>query len=621
MAQLVVQSVSTQARWVRRYVPLLALVAALFMTVMVLPNALKLPQSNPSTVLEYAPVPPEDDDNPPQIGSLSSLGLGSTSGLKQGANNSPKPTAPREGGGETPVTKRCVGKPLRQTEDPNSPPCVPFFEGDNGGETWQGVTGNEIRVLIYHSAFISDQNETEGGDSSAGETTPSNTYCDLDLPDDKQPTGWQCADDNTGDPLSLVEAARALSRYFNDRFQTYNRHIHFYIYFTNSSGAAGRRADAAANWETLKPFAVIDRATFGGYNSAYAGSIAGRRVSSFGSFGFLEAKFYQDLAPMVWNFWPDIEHWADMYVTYICKKVVPFPAAHAGDDKQDVKMNGKPRKFALMHTTDASYPGLHKFADLVEAGVKQCGVKDLVDVTFPLAGANIDNRRKEDELYAQKNIAKMQEQGVTTVLWAGGMESRTTAAANTARFYPEWVVAGDRILDDLLNARAQNQEVWRHAWVVSNHLKEIRFEDSPSRQAFREASPGGRQVHEYWATTLYKDIFATAKAIQVAGPELTPQAIDQGHHAIPRYSSNDPKVAACFYDPGDYSCVKDAHEAWWDPDATDPNSEPGVIGCWRMVRGGKRYLARTWEGGDDVFGDPAAAQCNGIKGTSSNYLN
>lgn len=606
----------------RRYPPLVFLVIVLLIAALVLPSALNLPQANPTTVLEYAPVPPEDESPPSAEGNISSLGLGSSSGLTTGAPPSVPQVDPQKkgGSGKRPVTKRCVGKPLRQTEDPNSPPCVPFFEGDNGGATWQGVTEEEVKILIYHSAGTSDHNETEGGDSSAGEDTPSARYCDLDKPDDQQPgpiATWDCTDID-GSDLQVVGAARALTLYFNDRFQTYGRRLHFYIYWASGNSAAGRRSDASANWEMMKPFAVVDRAFFGGFNEVYAEAMARRRTSTYGSFGSLAAKDYQSRAPYMWAFWPDVEHWAELYTSYVCTKVAPFKVSRAGDDKQDEKMNGKPRKYAIMSTDDPQHPGLHYFRELVRVGIERCGIVNPLDVRFPFAGANIDTRSGEGSTYGIENVAKMQGEHITTVLWLGGMESKTTLAADQASYFPEWVVAGDRLIDDLLNGRAQNQRVWAHAWVVSSQLREIRFEESPARQAYREAEPGGRPIREYYATTLYKDMFAVSKAIQVAGPHLSPQTVDQGHHAIPRATSTDPRTAACFYDPGDYSCVKDSHVAWWDSSAPDPNREAGVVGCWRMVQSGKRYLAGTWEPGDVAF-NPSDT-CNGIKGASYNYI-
>ncbi|HVE75395.1 MAG TPA: hypothetical protein VND22_01365 [Actinomycetota bacterium] len=602
--------------WLRRYPPLLILVLSILIAALVLPSALNLPQANPSTVLEYAPVPPDDESITSNEGSISELGLGSSTGLSTGA---PAPqSGPVAGKGTKPISKRCVGKPLRQTEDPNSPPCVPFFDGDNGGKTWQGVTAEEITVILYHDGFISDQNETEGGDTSAGEYSPAaGNVCDLAKPSAGQ-TG--CNDSNNGREMSVVAAARALYRYFNERFQTYGRSVHIYLYWGGARTAATRRAEAAAIWERFKPFAVIDRGVFSGFNDAFAEASAKRRVMIFGSFGFLANDFFRKNAPHAWSFWPDIERWADNYVSYVCNKVVPFNTTYAGDDKQSEDMNGKPRRLALMYTTDPGFPGIRLFKELVEDGVKACGGNIVEHVEFPYAGANIDNRCAEhaDCQYGIENVAKLQAADVTTVLWLGGMESKTTPAADQARWYPEWVVAGDRLIDDLLNGRAQNPNVWAHAWVHSQQLREIRFEESPARQAFREAAPNARPVQEYWATTIYREFFSLFKAIQVAGPFLQPETVDQGQHAIPRTSSTDPRTAACFYDPGDYTCVKDAQEAWWDSDAPDPNNEPGVLGCWRMVHEGKRYLAGDWEKKQEVFLNPNDV-CNGIKGNSHNY--
>jgi len=602
--------------YLRSYPPLVLFVLAVLIAVLVLPSSLNLPNSNPSTVLEYAPVPPEDDTPPQSEGSISQLGLGESSGLTTGQGGQ-GPGGGGKTGGEKPISKKCVAKPARQTEDPNSPTCVPFFDGDNGGKTWQGVTEKEVTVVLYHSAFISDENEREGGETSAGEYTPVNVYCDLDQPVSEQRS---CQDRNVkGKELSVVTAARAYSRYFNERFQTYGRRVHIYIFWTSASTATGRRSEAAGIWERLKPFAIMDRATFGGFNDVFAEAAGKRNISTFGSFGSLENEYFRLQAPKVWSFWPDVEHWADQYVTYVCTKVVPFPVSHAGPGIEP----GQPRRLALMYTEDHSFPGLQVFANLVERGVKDCGGNIVEKVSFPFSGANIDNRcATESETpncdYGIQNVALMKKAEATTVLWAGGMESRTTQAARSADYDPEWVVAGDRVIDDLLNGRAQQQDVWRHAWVMSNHLREIRFEESPARQAFREAEPRGRQIQEYWATTLYREFFGLFKAIQVAGPYLSPETVDQGQHSIARQSSEDPRTAACFYDPGDYSCVKDAHEAWWDPDAPDPNKEPNVKGCWRMVRDGKRYLAGTWEKADEVQQNRADA-CNGIKGASYNY--
>jgi hypothetical protein len=93
------------------------LVLAVLAVVIVLPSSLNLPQSNPTTVLEYAPVPPSDEDPPPQQGNVSSLGLPSSRTLALPAPPPPPPPASGliQGIGARPNQKRCVGSPPRQT--------------------------------------------------------------------------------------------------------------------------------------------------------------------------------------------------------------------------------------------------------------------------------------------------------------------------------------------------------------------------------------------------------------------------------------------------------------------------------------------------------------------------
>ncbi|HEX9889545.1 MAG TPA: hypothetical protein VGA69_08725 [Nitriliruptorales bacterium] len=135
---------------------------AVLLAVFVLPSALNVPQSNPTQTLEFAPVPPVDEDAPPPAtGNTASLGLGSSSTAPSGDTlggdgiGLPPPPPVPEGEGTVPVAKRCVKTPqgARQTEDPLSPPCVGYFEGDNGGATYQGVSGDELRIAIYTDNF------------------------------------------------------------------------------------------------------------------------------------------------------------------------------------------------------------------------------------------------------------------------------------------------------------------------------------------------------------------------------------------------------------------------------------------------------------------------------------
>jgi hypothetical protein len=224
------------------------------------------------------------------------------------------------------------------------------------------------------------------------------------------------------------------------------------------------------------------------------------------------------------------------------------------------------------------------------------------EATFSRTGYAVDGSDPGTE--STQAVARFSSAGITTVLYMGGTEGRFSVAADAARYYPEIIVAGDLDTDANGGGRFQNQNVWRNAWGPTFHVRINRLEDSPGFRAYKEGDPAGdKNSAGLFARDAYRDFFMRHQAIQVAGPRLTPESIDRGFHAIPERESTDPFVAAFFFDPGDYTSVKDSAEQWWDPDGR-PIGGGAQPGCWRMVREGRRYLAGGWEGGDDVFRNP-----------------
>src|ERR1051325_11881145 len=82
---------SGRRKWARGHTPLILLALAVLAVVISLPSSPTLPQSNPTTVLEYAPVPPQDKNPPPLQGNLSNLGLGTSHTLSLAAPPPPPP--------------------------------------------------------------------------------------------------------------------------------------------------------------------------------------------------------------------------------------------------------------------------------------------------------------------------------------------------------------------------------------------------------------------------------------------------------------------------------------------------------------------------------------------------
>ena len=557
--------------WTRRYPPLLSLLAGLLIAVAVMPSALNLPQNNPTQTVEFAPVPPEDsDDPPPPDGNFNQLGLGSSSGLQgdgeggDGAGTTTVPSALQSGRGLDPSTKRCVAG--RQTEDPLSPPCVAFFDGDNFGETYQGVSAEEIKLLIFLPGNINNLNTSRGS-----EVRPQRTYVDL------------VADPPTPDDHVAVRVLRGWQKYFNDRYQTYGRFVHFYVYFgAGDQTAEARRADAADNYTRIKPFSVIIESAFTGGNNAYLDSMLKRGVLTFGSFSGQSATFYSRFPKLLWGYLPSLEIQAAQYADVLCRKYVPHPVDHS------TTFNGQPREFGLVYTSDTSQPGLREFKDEVMRRFEACGGQIDPDniATFPQAGYAVSS--SQSPRYAVDAMARFQQNDVTTIIWPGGLETRFSNAAAQLGYYPEWIVAGDGFTDAEYPNAVQHQAVWANAVTVSNRTyvpddgtQQICF------QAYRSVDPQApRRDIDPYACDWYNDLRQFFIGVQVAGPRLGPTAIDKGFHAIPAVPSDNAQVPACYYLPGDFTCIKDVVIARYNPNGRPGSSAPG---CYQFAEA-RRYL-------------------------------
>lgn len=580
--------------WSRRYPPLAALAAAVLLAVFVLPSALNLPQSNPSTTVELAPVPPNDQNAPAPPSNFSSLSFGQTAtvsgsgasgGSGGGGGGGLPPPVPQALRSKTPTTKNCVGTPPRQTEDPLSPPCVADFTGSNGGATYQGVTGDEVKIALYYDGNIVTSPTARGSD-----TTPANQIVDVDQPPkpNEHPDIW---------------TARAWEAYFNNRYQTYGRRVHFYVQFGSTDPnnpnnglptPTSRQADAAEIYAAIHPFAVISYASFAGAADYYLKYLALRGVLNFGSVIGRSESFFQQYPKLIWGYPPPIEQEALSFSATVCRNLAQHPTSFTGAGIA----HGIPRRYGLVLTNDPGFQSFTAEAQLVRSDIRsQCGIAipDADVVAFPTNGYTIDNGNTPQ--YAVNNMLKLKSDGVTTILWPVGLETKQSAAATQLGYNPEWVLGDDQFQDATTVAQQQDQGQWAHAWIVATVPKRTTLQQDLCYQAYREADPNAADSDvQNYACINYNDLRQLFTGIQVAGPRLGPFSIDKGFHAIPAVSSTDPRVPACFYNLNDYTCVKDAMLEWWDPTAAGYGTSNS--GCWRMVSGGRRFLVGQSPPGD-----------------------
>lgn len=609
-----------RADWARKYPPLLTIAVAMLVAVAILPSRLNLPQSNPTQTVEYAPVPPNDEKRPPpQQGNLSALGLGRTGGI--GAGNATAGlgqnglggdesigTAPPNQRRPSPAPRRgrqtvdgagdqlqdiqpgvnCTGDPPRQTDDPLAPPCVPYYSGQNPGATYGlGVTKDEIRVVIYLEGGV---RYTNASDSSNADT-PDGALYDLNQPKNSAPICGTTAPSKT--EHLTVNGLRVWHDYFSQRFQTYGRKPHFYVYFSQRDHSPeGRRRDAATVLSCVQPFAEVSFADQGN-ESDFLVAMARKGVLNFGSFALRPAEFFNRFPKMIWSYLPSIEQQATTYGDYLCTKVVGKAPVLANADLQQT--SGGKRKLGMISTSDPNWPGLKLMHDLIKKRVTECGGEIVDEGYFPECCFAQDPN--ENPSYANTQMAQFKLDGITTIIWPGGLDGNYGKASTSIGYYPEWILLGDNYLDvpTAVILMGMSQSLNGRGITVTPQVVEPALEQRQCFRDFRQIDTTTPVSDVSYVCGYYPNLFQLFVGIQVAGPYLNPTSIDQGFHAIPqRPKSDDPRVPACFYQPNDYTCIKDAQAEIWDAAGRTPvagTGAGGTGGCYRSIQGGKRYLS------------------------------
>jgi hypothetical protein len=544
----------------------------------VLPNPLRVPQNNPTATAEYAPVPGNntDDANNANFGET---GLANSSGIGAGGNGagllpgSPpftRPPPPQF----RPRQKVCVGNPPRQTEDPLSPPCVPYFEGDNGGATWQGITDKEILIVFYNDLGVE-------GDLS----TPYSTS------DEKGNQGLY-------EQTVLVRTLKAQLRYFSKRYQTYGRNVRMIAYPSDGGPATPptqRRGEALVISNDIKTFAtasLVENA------QDFYVEMAKRKIPSFGWNEDVPKKNYDETAPYVWSFGPDQETETNWSAEFICRKLNGETAKWAADPD----LTERTRTFGLIYpATSQRGPTQMQLALLLKQYVKdKCGASMQV-ATYNGSGGGAQ---------AANIMAKFKQDHITTVTcYCIPVITETTVthmqnAATSLNYFPEWFWDHSSAMD-----RPSWQQIYgskRHpGFGVSYLWRQGPFTESHAYRAYTSEEPG-TQPNTRFNFEIYHIFLNLFEAIQAAGPILTPDTVQNGMYTFKYIHPKDPWLPTGSYGPdgpSPFTFLDTAMAWWWDPTGTPPGGQDGE-GCNRLLYGGRRFYGADWPRGDtDGFFD------------------
>ena len=500
----------------------------------------------PPTIAEFAPQAREVIEDAPEE-QTSAFGS-AEGGAERDVDATPIPGERDVPAVDLPRTRRCVGDPPRQIEDPQSPPCVPFWEGDNGGATANGVTGNEIRVFI-----------------------PAGDY-------------------NGHVPQDVSEAMAA---FFNRRFEFYGRKLSLLFPTEGDDGGEPEDQDAmAAHAISMGPFAALGYANASArvYHTRMGQAGVVTTTGVLGNDEWSESEM-ATFAPSVWSYQMAADRILVNLGEWTCKRLAGRDAVHGGDD-----VASAPRRFGVVIRpwSDQDEP---LDTQPLEDELARCSAKIESEMVNPT----------DDAQGRLNTILQMQEQDVTSIFCLCNyfFWQQLMLTASSQDYHPEWLSSTLGLHDVNHNIKlpfAPGPDQTDHVFGITVRPRQIRLEDEPFWWAVSEgdrSADGSRYTEATAAWTggdAYRIMLLVASGIQMAGPTLTAETFEDGLRRTTFPNPDHPIRAGAVGFSGSHAMTIDAAEWWYSSAARSPypGDTPGTI-CY--VDGGTRHRRGAWPSG------------------------
>jgi len=436
-----------------------------------------------------------------------------------------------------------------------APPCVEPFKGKNGGATSEGVTGDEIKLVVYvadpaKDPLLAAQIRLAGAN--------------LDIPE-------------------IENTFRGYVDIYNKLFELYGRKISVEFFVGTGSGAdtTAAKADAIAIADK-KPFAVLGAPQQS--TTVFSDELASRGVLCVGfCAAAVPQKIVERNAGYIFPVAQSPEEGAELTAELIGKQAGPGKAQHAGDPA----IQAKNRVYGVAHydTPDGQYQGL--FTTLKDK-LKKYKITPKVDQSFFLDPAKLQEN-------ARTIITKMKDAGVTTVIYTGDplTPASLTKEATAQDYFPEWIIGPTYLADTSIFGRTYDQSQWEHAFGIG--LVPGRAQKELSGTWFLYDWFHGTPPPSNIYGVINPGVYIFARGVMLAGPKLTPKTFRDGLFRYPPSGGDPVNPQQSWGKHGvwpfiDYYEADDAALIWWDPTAPgeDEASNNGT-GLYRYADGGKRY--------------------------------
>jgi hypothetical protein len=354
-----------------------------------------------------------------------------------------------------------------------------------------------------------------------------------------------------GVPRAQLSAYRGYAAFFGTHFQLYGRAIQ--VVGLDESDLVSPEGQQAAAEEAAEEqvFAVVAEPTATSGPAAVPTQlldVAARRhlVTVLPGSSQVSSTRLAALSPYAWSYAAGLDQVEQAAGGLVCQLLAGRKAVHAPS------MASHARRFGLLLPDAARAGGSDVDTGTVESALQGChsaAKVERVDVSSPAAVSDA--------------LLRLKRAGVTSVL--PYVTARTVArvampAAEQVGFAPEWVLTGvDEAAAETDWSSAPKDQV-RSLFGLATW--------SPPRAS--GARPAARAaVGGVVSELAYRGLLVLASGIQLAGPQLTPDAFARGlsDTAFPNPAAAGAFAPSAGFDDGDHAMVGDVALAWWRPSA------------------------------------------------------
>ena len=445
------------------------------------------------------------------------------------------------------------------------PTCVAKWPAgaDNGGDTYQGVTRDTIKIIFFEA-------EPNAAVNAA-----------------LQPQGLAATDEE----IRAMDAAS--QKFIAEHYELYGRKIQWERVRGNCPTSPPNYdlcLAAARDVIKKKPFMVLWATPL--YATVFD-EWAKAGIVSVGGWHFDE-KFFTQRRPYRYDVFMDGTRSARMLGEYYCKKLAGKNADRAGaapfpGTAQPVRAT--PRRLGI------SVPEIEanvSTAKLLASIVNECDPgKTPVIATYE---SNIERAAEQSSATTQKFISEK----VTTVVCLCDPIAPIfgTKAYTAARYFPEILSPGTGLLDYDKLGRLYSSEQMAHSFGPSHLRDETPFHDSDASIVWRTSGNQGEPCRACNLTWAYYAM--AASMIQGTGPILNPLNLEKAVLSSKpnggwEASGGNRNVIMTKFGPGDYTGIEDAREVYWDSAAT--SRIDGQPGAYVSINNGRRWTLGSWPAG------------------------